>query len=784
MPRIDELDEISATCEDGKTLPQGAYRDLALHTIGWKAFQDLCAQVCEEEFQTPVEIFREAHDGGQDAVFLIPSNDNDVSPVGTVQCKHTSTSNKSLVASDLNPEIENVKTLVKEGQADTYLFITNMNVDATVALEMRKTLQGLGVKKPYIFGKHKLVQIIKGSSRLRALVPQVYGLGDLSVIIDERAVEQTKLLLAHWLPKLKAYVATTAHSRAVRALEEHSAVLLLGNASTGKSTIGAILSTIAAEDPEHTVLKLTSPREFDERWNAHDRKRFFWIDDAFGSNTMRADYVNDWSSLFSKVQSAIASGNRFLFTSRRHIYLAAKSALGQRNLPMFIDETAVVNVGQLSTSEKAQILYNHIKFGDQDVRWKRRAKPHFKAVASVNEFLPGIAERLGKQAFTKTVYLNETALTRFMSEPREHLMDTIKVLDGTLRAALILVYVHRGALILESTNPSALEAVTKITDVSFAEICQKLPELDGSFLKSNSQNGQTTWSFEHPTIADALTGILGDQPHMLEALLRGAEIGTILESFQCAGMKPIQDAAVVPSSLNGVLKDRLISTPDEHARNWALFSFLADRASDELFADVVGAASFILERKAWTASRISSDPKINTHARAFRLGLLPEEIREETALRLETMAIDDFDLSFCEYDELLSLIPARRLLALGDRIRRYLDLNGTSLVSEIAGSADIDEDPESHFEHVSEGLRILEFIAPYDDPLDSRHTEIHEAIQIEIEILSDEQEKARAKEENETDWGFASVRERNDPKIEPSDDSSPPTRSVYDDVDL
>lgn len=52
---------------------QGPWSDLALHTIGWRAFQDLCSQVCEVVLGRPVEIFREAQDGGQDAVFLIPA---------------------------------------------------------------------------------------------------------------------------------------------------------------------------------------------------------------------------------------------------------------------------------------------------------------------------------------------------------------------------------------------------------------------------------------------------------------------------------------------------------------------------------------------------------------------------------------------------------------------------------------------------------------------------------------------------------------------------------------
>lgn len=49
-----------------KTSETHAYHvDFALHTLGWKAFQDLCAQVMEEELKTTVSVYREAQDGGR-----------------------------------------------------------------------------------------------------------------------------------------------------------------------------------------------------------------------------------------------------------------------------------------------------------------------------------------------------------------------------------------------------------------------------------------------------------------------------------------------------------------------------------------------------------------------------------------------------------------------------------------------------------------------------------------------------------------------------------------------
>ena len=386
---------------DGSKVPdaraEGPWSDLALHTIGWKAFQDLASQVVEQMLRRPVEIFREAQDGGQDATFhtRAPSGEVDA----TIQCKYSSDVRRRLKAGDITPEIASVVQLVAADQADTYILMTSMGVDASVARDIRTKLRSLGVRKPHVIGREYLIRAIRSSARLRALVPQVYGLGDLSTIMDQRLIQQTRVLLDHWLHKMKLYVPTAAHRKAVHALTEHGIVLLLGNPSTGKSTIGAILSTIASEDPDHTVLHLTSPRDFEAGWNPHDRKRFFWIDDAFGSNVVRNEYVQDWTSTFKKVQAATGHGNRFLLTSRRHIYEAAKRSLGQRNHPLFVDGRAVVDVGALAREEKAQILYNHITFGAQTQSWKRSVKPHLDAVANVDGFLPGIAERLGDPAF-------------------------------------------------------------------------------------------------------------------------------------------------------------------------------------------------------------------------------------------------------------------------------------------------------------------------------------------------------------------------------------------------
>lgn len=752
----------------------GPWSDLALHTIGWRAFQDLCSQVCEVVLGRPVEIFREAQDGGQDAVFLIPAG-NTAPPIGTVQCKHTSDAAKALKLSDLTAEIDHVKELVKSGQANTYVFMTNMSVDAPVAVAMRTKLRVLGVRRPHILGRQYLVRVIRSSARLRALVPQVYGLGDLTSILDERLSEQSRALLDSWIPKLRTYVPTKAHRDAVNAISEHGVVLLLGNPSSGKSAIGAIVSTIASENPDSTVFALTSPRDFEAGWNPNDPGRFFWIDDAFGSNVLRDDYVQDWASAFSKLRAAIKHGNRFLLTSRKHIYEAARRRLGQRNLAQFADDSAVVDVGELSFEEKAQILYNHVNFGEQSQSWRSSVKPHLAAVAAVRDFLPGIAERLGDPNFTKGLAPRESSLVRFMEEPTEHLIDTVNALDDQLQAALILVYVHQAGFDPSDHDASAAQAVAELTGYALTKIQDCFAELKGSFLKLSGSK----WTFAHPTISDALTEILRQKPHMMAALIRGATIDTILSSFTCEGSPLIRDALVISTSLDDALVARLGRTPDELHRNWMLFHFMSYRSSEAVFVKTFEQFPNLLRRSCWRSDLASHDPRIATYARAHHLSFLPEDLRSEVADKLESAVLNGLDVSVLDEPKMLALIPPQRLVGVGLALRTTVLPSLEKRIDEIAVDADLDEEPDSHFKKV---LDVLEGVEAFGVDADTSALIDHARDQVKrsVEVLEERKREHEEGSEDEADWTHLVTQKKEEATLP---NPVVTKRSVFEDVD-
>ena len=91
----------------------------------------------------------------------------------------------------------------------------------------RATRGGRRPEKPD-FGAEQIEAYILESPGLRAVVPRLYGLGDLSEILDERAYEQARAIL-DWLKlDLVTFVVTDTYAQAERALELSGLLLLVG----------------------------------------------------------------------------------------------------------------------------------------------------------------------------------------------------------------------------------------------------------------------------------------------------------------------------------------------------------------------------------------------------------------------------------------------------------------------------------------------------------------------------------------------------------------------------
>jgi Novel STAND NTPase 3 len=236
------------------------------------------------------------------------------------------------------------------------------------------------------------VRHIAANRDLRLFVPRVYGLGDLSQILDERAYAQALML-----------------------------------------------ALAAADNWGCLTVKARSAGELVARWNPHEPSQFFWVDDAFGAVRHEEQLTQEWARAMPHVLAAIGKGARIVLTSRSYIYQDARLLLKEYAYPRLREQQVLVDVEDLTADERRQMLYNHIAAGDQPVEVKAKMKPFLDHAATAEPFRPEMARRLGLRAFTGLA-LTETGSAEFMTHPRQFLRDIYDQSGADQQAALALVY--------------------------------------------------------------------------------------------------------------------------------------------------------------------------------------------------------------------------------------------------------------------------------------------------------------------------------------------------------
>jgi hypothetical protein len=335
-----------------------------LHSLGWKAFQQLCVSVAAEVWGQTVQGFFDSQDGGRDGAFYgtwTSSKGETFAGSFTVQCKFSQKAGRTLTLASLADEQKKVARLASRSLANNYFLFTNMQLTATGDEAIRAAFEALpGLTHCRVYGVEQISQFIRESPRLRMLVPRVYGLGDLSQILDQRAYDQAQEILSSLGDDMNKFVITDAYRAAARAIVDHGFVLLLGEPACGKSAIAAALALGAVDEWNCFTVKVRDPSEFVAASNPREEKQFFWVDDAFGATQLDWQMAIQWNSAFPHVRAAIRRGAKFVFTSRDYIYRNARNFLKESALPVISESQVVIQVEQLSKDEREQILYNHV----------------------------------------------------------------------------------------------------------------------------------------------------------------------------------------------------------------------------------------------------------------------------------------------------------------------------------------------------------------------------------------------------------------------------------------
>lgn len=249
-----------------------------LHTLGWYGFQRLCVAVMKQVLGQDVRSFLETNDAGRDGAWTghwRKRRDTDVAGEFVLQCKFSADEGRTLQPAMLQDELSKARRLVRRHLCDVYVLMTNMGVSGQTEAKLVEAFRAVGVRHLLCFGSDWICGTIQEHKKLRLMVPRVYGLGDLSQILDDRAYDQAEALLASLQEDLAKVVLTGCYERSARALLKHGFVLLVGEPASGKTTIASLLAMAAIDQWGSSTIKVSQPGDIQSHWNPNEPSQFF-----------------------------------------------------------------------------------------------------------------------------------------------------------------------------------------------------------------------------------------------------------------------------------------------------------------------------------------------------------------------------------------------------------------------------------------------------------------------------------------------------------------------------
>jgi hypothetical protein len=633
--------------------------DFQLHTLGWRAFSDLCQTVLREVLGQHLQAFSDVNDGGRDGAFHGPAT-----PVAegciaglhgevVAQVKHTSVPGGHLSLADVQVELVKAERLATAGLCDTYVLLTNALVTGAADEAIRGALADRGVATPLLLGGEWLTHTIRESARLRSLVPRLYGLGDLSQILDSRAYEQARALLDSRRDELATFVPTAAYRRAEAALHDHGFVLLLGEPGAGKSVIAATLSAAAADKWDSAVVEAAHPNDIRHHWNPKERT-LFWADDAFGVMHFDERRMDAWNRTLGLKRSMVRGGSRVVLTSRDYIWNAARRHLKESAFPFLLEDQVVINVEELSQSEREDILYSHLRHGQQPLEVLTDIKPFLREISAEVALLPESARRLADPFFTKDLNTKDpAAILHFLTHPAAYLREVLRQLDADSEAAVALVFAYGQHLSSPlSLTPYDLSTIAML-GATPAGVRRALTDLQGSLVAFDSGEGH--WRFRHPSVADGFAALLVEDPEKLAIYLRGAPVDRLLAEAT-VGTVDLEGAAVtVPPQLFGLLRQRLNAVPPSEREQ--LWEFLATRCTAEFARTYLEARPDMLRPLTHPGMFLGEGrPEVRLLRQLHVRGALPDSGRLDFIDHVVQIAVEGPDPAWCASDSVRAVI--------------------------------------------------------------------------------------------------------------------------------
>jgi len=487
--------------------------DYDFSTLNDKEFENLSIELISIDKGKRFERFKAGRDGGIDGRFCHDDGTQEI-----IQCKHYLKSGFSGLVSSLKKK--NNRGINESDKVNIlaplkYIFTTSLPLSA----ENKKTIKEFftpHIKNDNdIYGQEDLNQILGNNPDIEK---KYYKLWLSSTVVLDRifnnAIEsRSEFLLEDIQEKLKYYVITDNHYKAIKKIEESHIIIIAGEPGIGKTTLAEHIALYYIEkdfkfyDIENSINEAESIYKKDE-------SQIFYFDDFLGSNYLNA-IENKKDSHIVKFINRIKRDKtkRFILTSRTNIFnqgIGLSDTFKSKNIE---NEEFIINIESLKDIDKALIFYNHIWHSDLSEEFidEIYIDKRYKEIIKHKNFNPRLiafitdTQKIQKEKIEVENYWNY--IIDKLNNPQDIWKNTFDKQSDEFTRVIVMLVVFNGNRIEETNLRVSYHKYIELLGLQNGSHLSKefdsiIEEVVKYFLNRQIYSLKTEYSLFNPSIAD------------------------------------------------------------------------------------------------------------------------------------------------------------------------------------------------------------------------------------------------------------------------------------------
>lgn len=431
------------------------------------------------------------------------------------QCKHTPNASKAQLVRTATAENTRALPLV-----DVYLFATSASMSPATEYAVEKALADLPLATDGIWHRGRLNAALARQPRVQRLHFKIWLTAGhtLEHLLNAKVWQRSEALLASVIDRGRLYVTTPAFERAWDLLQETNVVVITGPPGVGKSTLAEMLLVQYSREG-WIIANITD--DLSDSWPAiltSDEKVLLYCDDFLGQTDI-AQVTGGTANSLSLLMDRVRNGDgrvRMIMTSRDQVLAQAAAGHDDRLRRLPVDEhRARVNLAEFSRSEKAEIVFTHLHFSNDDPTLRRDLASDPRALQLIDHpnFNPRLIESTAlRQRFRSAEEFYSRALAA-MTDPGEVWAASYEQLSPL--ASRILLYL--AATPAGRATHDEMRAVLA-TNIDPRAWISALKVLEGSWVRIFMASNATQVSLFDASRKDFLFGLLADPGYFVATL--------------------------------------------------------------------------------------------------------------------------------------------------------------------------------------------------------------------------------------------------------------------------